>query len=792
MTPATPARAMWLLARLRLVRVLNMLTTVRFGRKKDPAKRAATPAKRRLGMILPILVFAAMTASFGNMARQSVLNLQCHLAPASACLALNDRHEEKADLELAAAELHETPFALELSAALTLQLALLMVVSVLVPLGSRELAQPDWDLEWLVTLPVRRSTLLWGRLLERTLANPTGLLALGPLCTMLAWYSGYRWNALPLGVVGALCLLPLSALLRTLADTGLRMALPPSQLRNLQALAGFLALPFMYLAIGFSLASATSLLMPIARAMPTWSLWTPPGLLVLALNAASPAEAALAGAMLLAEVALLLWLGMRVLRRQLRHGVVASGARETGRKPARARASAAALDDAPDAAARWQRWLPASPIQRRELRLLSRDRNFLVQSLLLPLVMVGSQFMINAKAGALSGLAASPTALAATAFGLGSYMLMLSAFQTINNEGHALWLLFTFPRALDDMLKEKARLWAVLALVYPLAVFGAGYALAPAQPWATLGLMAIVVVGIPVYATIAVALGVFASDPLAQDVRTRVKPSYVYLYMALSSLYGYAIFAGAWWQKLAMMLLTVCLAQALWQKARDALPYLLDSAAAPPARVSTADGMMAAMLFFVLPGLCFILLHDVMGPGRALVLGFAAAGLLVYLLTRFIYWRGKTAGVPRIFGAPLKASFGWGAALGVLAAAAGIAYLFALKHGGWSADLASSAALPKMAVPWLVGLAVIAAPLCEEFIFRGLIFGGMRRSLPPLPAMLMSAGLFAIVHPPVSMLPVFVLGLCTAYAFQRTRTLLAPMLVHAIYNGAMIAIQRLG
>jgi len=55
--------------------------------------------------------------------------------------------------------------------------------------------------------------------------------------------------------------------------------------------------------------------------------------------------------------------------------------------------------------------------------------------------------------------------------------------------------------------------------------------------------------------------------------------------------------------------------------------------------------------------------------------------------------------------------------------------------------------------------------------------------------MIMSAAIFAVVHPPVSMLPVFVLGLCTAGAYERSKTLLAPMLVHAIYNAVILESQ---
>jgi hypothetical protein len=44
---------------------------------------------------------------------------------------------------------------------------------------------------------------------------------------------------------------------------------------------------------------------------------------------------------------------------------------------------------------------------------------------------------------------------------------MLSAFQTLNNEGHVLWLLYTVPRSIESVLKEKAQLWGVLTMIYP-------------------------------------------------------------------------------------------------------------------------------------------------------------------------------------------------------------------------------------------------------------------------------------------------------------------------------------
>ncbi|MEG1052298.1 MAG: CPBP family intramembrane glutamic endopeptidase, partial [Janthinobacterium sp.] len=63
------------------------------------------------------------------------------------------------------------------------------------------------------------------------------------------------------------------------------------------------------------------------------------------------------------------------------------------------------------------------------------------------------------------------------------------------------------------------------------------------------------------------------------------------------------------------------------------------------------------------------------------------------------------------------------------------------------------------------------------------------RSLPAWQAIGIAAALFAIVHPPAAMLPVFVLGLCTGLAYERSGSLLAPMLTHALYNAAMLGYQ---
>lgn len=799
----TALHTIWLLTRMRCLRQRNVILhgLLRgFGRKNA---RDGNGGKRTTSWILAAVVAVTMLISLLSITSNIVLNLQCHTVSSSAC------HQSPANMSgternrIAAAELeHATSFAPPLQRALAMELGTLFLVSVLLALGSKELAQPDWDLEWLVTLPASRSSLLWGRLVERSVGNFIGLFLLGAAYGMIGWYGGKGWASVPLALLAALALLPLAAILQTLADTGLRMTLPASALRNLQALISLLGLPLMYLVIATSMPAASSFIMDWARASPAWLLWTPPGLLLQAMLAPSSAVLIASLCLFALQSIVLLWGGVILLAYQLRHGVVRSGARESSRRIAQTSAAlqpatAAHQPDTQTGAASAASWLERllTPIQRRELRLLSRDRNFLVQTLVLPLVIVFSQLIFNGKLDSLAELGQHHTASAAIAFSIGAYVLMLSAFQTLNNEGQVLWLLYTLPQSLNDILKQKARLWAVLGLLYPLAVFAISAYYTSEFAWSMLIPLLTALAGIPIYSILAVALGVFACNPHAVDHRHKVRPTFVYLYMLLASFYIWSITASFWWQKLIVAVLITSMALALWQKARDAMPYLLDPAAAPPARVALADGLIGATAFFILQGIAtFIIARDPANINmRVTTLAFVSAGLLVFVVMRLYYWRARTAGVPAIVrGTRLSATLQAVMPAAALAIAAGLLTHSVIRHTEYAPMLQLKVAGNPTMQYWLVGLTVLAAPLCEEFIFRGLIFGGLRRTLTPLLSALVSAAIFAVVHPPLSMLPVFVLGLCTAWAYQRSQTLLAPMLVHALYNAAVVTALLLG
>jgi len=84
---------------------------------------------------------------------------------------------------------------------------------------------------------------------------------------------------------------------------------------------------------------------------------------------------------------------------------------------------------------------------------------------------------------------------------------------------------------------------------------------------------------------------------------------------------------------------------------------------------------------------------------------------------------------------------------------------------------------------------VVLAPLSEELFYRGLIQSMLRRyTRRPWAAILITSGIFAAVHWPLvqDMPALFVLSVALGYNYARTGRLVAPIVIHALFNAAMI------
>ncbi len=83
----------------------------------------------------------------------------------------------------------------------------------------------------------------------------------------------------------------------------------------------------------------------------------------------------------------------------------------------------------------------------------------------------------------------------------------------------------------------------------------------------------------------------------------------------------------------------------------------------------------------------------------------------------------------------------------------------------------------------LIFTAVVVAPVGEELIFRGYIYGVARRFAGRWSAAIFSALLFSAIHAHIPALaPLAVLALALTFVYESTGSLWAPMLMHATFN----------
>jgi uncharacterized protein len=93
----------------------------------------------------------------------------------------------------------------------------------------------------------------------------------------------------------------------------------------------------------------------------------------------------------------------------------------------------------------------------------------------------------------------------------------------------------------------------------------------------------------------------------------------------------------------------------------------------------------------------------------------------------------------------------------------------------------------KLALSIFFFTASIAAPFFEEIMFRGFLLSSLTKYIPVWASILISALIFALAHLSLSeVLPLMVLGIILGFVYTRSRNLLAPMMVHCIWNSGTL------
>jgi membrane protease YdiL (CAAX protease family) len=255
-------------------------------------------------------------------------------------------------------------------------------------------------------------------------------------------------------------------------------------------------------------------------------------------------------------------------------------------------------------------------------------------------------------------------------------------------------------------------------------------------------------------------------------------------------------------------------AAAMWENFRARLPYLYDpwSEKLPPP--PTLMHAMIAISILVEGGALFTGIVSIFtgrqnlavaqAVGYAICALFVSIGVSTFLRNRNVslrdVWRWPLVEHRRQIGALvgevgfLTSSFPLmllaGAVGGVLLGLFAHGYLAALLHFPTVAELIRQSQEQMAKIPglrtWYTFMAVLIAPFTEEYLFRGLLFRALDREWGGWRAVVGSAAFFAIYHPPLSWLPVALLGMANALLFKQTGRLEPCVILHMVYNAVVL------
>ena len=197
-----------------------------------------------------------------------------------------------------------------------------------------------------------------------------------------------------------------------------------------------------------------------------------------------------------------------------------------------------------------------------------------------------------------------------------------------------------------------------------------------------------------------------------------------------------------------------------------------------------------------------------LGPFRAHLLALPSSGRVaaVVVLEFFAYLLGAAIPIGVLIGIARRKRasiseelgfnthrFGWNLLYGVGGYAIALPLLFLGQSVGTHipGPTPSNPAIPLLAnagTPWvqvmLVALATLAAPLCEELLFRGVFYNAAKLKVGVWPAIVLTGLIFGFVHPVgiSEMLPLAVLGGVFAWMAETRKSLVPSMLGHFLQN----------
>jgi membrane protease YdiL (CAAX protease family) len=448
------------------------------------------------------------------------------------------------------------------------------------------------------------------------------------------------------------------------------------------------------------------------------------------------------------------------------------------------------------------------PLYRKEFLWFVRDRSAIVQTILIPLTVAG--FQVFNMRGLLSQAQGAWNYLCGVGILFGTYFLWVLGPKSLSSEGTALWISLTWPRGLESLLKAKAWLWSLLSSAMVFLVLGYAAFVYPSDIWK------IAIIGAAWFffgRSMAEKTVTLVTVTAESGERQRIPWGRRGAAQLGMLTFAIGVFTQQWHIAIMGIVYSYITAAAMWQNFRARLPYLYDpwSERLPPPP-TLMHAMIAISILVeagaVLTGIMLVIAgRENLAIAQAVSYGICAVAVSVgmwnFLSHRGVpneeVWRWAPVAPSTNKSAWSRLSEGRGAFLLALIAGAigGLAlglfahgYIAILSHIPRTAELIRKSReqltnVPNLRLSYGV-MAVLFAPFAEEYLFRGLLFRALDREWGGWRAVVGSAAFFAVYHPALSWVPVFMLGASNALLFKKTGRLLPAVVLHMIYNAVVL------
>lgn len=449
------------------------------------------------------------------------------------------------------------------------------------------------------------------------------------------------------------------------------------------------------------------------------------------------------------------------------------------------------------------------PLYRKELLWFTRDRSAIVQAILIPMTVASFQ-LFNFR-GLLNDVQGAWNYLSGAAILFGTYFLWVLGPKSLASEGSALWIALTWPRGLESLLKAKAWLWSLISSCMVALVLCYAAFLFPASMWK----IALVGVGWFFFSRSMAEKSVTLVTVTSQSGEPEKIPTGRRWAAQLGMLtFSIGVLMQQWQLAVIGIVYSYITSAAMWQNFRARLPYLYDpwSEKLPPPP-TLMHAMIAISILVDVSAVLTGMFSLATGPGaialaRAISYAISAVGVSLSM-TSFLGDRGVSVSDVLDWPAAVATRGRWeswwhdqsekgklnlslllGAAAGLALGLFAHGYEAVLQHLLGTAEIIRKSQEQMASVPGVrISYAVMAigfAPFAEEYLFRGLLFRSLDREWGGWRAVIGSAAFFAIYHPPLSWLPVALLGAANALIFKKTGRLAPAVVLHMIYNAVVL------